>query len=302
MREETRFFSMLILLGAVSLLSHSSYAQSCRGGTDGGTCMEKSIETDLGVKFCGDVEGCKAFCSCACTLHLNKWKNPKDTPGGSGNDGATDCPGVPQTGKGIAPPPDLVSIPKMKYVKASASARATAEVIDGLKRLDAYLATAPSRVEYKYSVEVRSCYRPALEDIEKECNFVLKAMHVLNKYPQDAQKRAEWTPKLNPNNVGLAWPGASAHSSGQACDLVLVDEKGKPSFDWRVGTGSPQSSIDQRLASKMLDEAVTNEEVGGRRLNYEAWHYEWGTSMGCRCKDPECAEKFWPPLGKVNCE
>jgi hypothetical protein len=301
MRILARLLSTLVLFVTAAFLSHSSYAQPCGGFADGSACIEKSTETDIGVKFCSDVESCKSFCSCACTLHLNKWKHPKDTPGGSGNDGATECPGVPQAGKGIAPPDDLTSIPSMQYVKASPGARATVEVVDGLKRLDAYLATSPSRVKYKYTVVVRSCYRPAIDDIEKECNFVLKAMHVLNKDPQDAQKRAEWTPKLNPNNLGLAWPGASPHSSGQACDLVLVDEKGKASFDWRVGTGSPHSSIDQRLASKMLDEAVTNDQVGGRRLNYESWHYEWGTSMGCRCKDPECADKFWPPLGRPNC-
>jgi hypothetical protein len=187
-------------------------------------------------------------------------------------------------------------------VKSSPSARATTEVVNGLKRLDAYLAASPSREKYNYRVRVKSCYRPAIDDTEKECNFVLKAMHILKKYPQDKRKRAEWTPKLNPNNLGLAWPGATPHSSGQACDLVLVDEDGRESFDWRVGAGAPHSSIDQRLASKMLDEAVTNDTVGGRRLNYEAWHYEWGTSIGCRCKDPECADKFWPPLGKPNCK
>src|SRR4030095_4073063 len=124
MRSRVRLFSALILVGAVSLLSHSSHAQPC-GGVGGGTCAENSSETDLGVRLCGDVEGCKAFCSCACTLHLNKWKDPKDTPGGSGNDGATECPGVPKAGKGIASPADLIPIPNMQYVKASPSARAT---------------------------------------------------------------------------------------------------------------------------------------------------------------------------------
>jgi hypothetical protein len=134
------------------------------------------------------------------------------------------------------------------------------------------------------------------------CNFVLKAMHVLTKYPDDAAKRAYWTPRLNPLNVQLGLPGAGGHMAGQACDMVLVDSKGQASFDSRVGKGSDRSSIiEQRLALRMLDEAVTNDVVGGRRLNYEAWHYEWGTTTGCRCKHPECDQKWWPPRGTPNC-
>ena len=196
--------------------------------------------------------------------------------------------------------PELLPIPHLRFVRANPSVRATRQTVEGLQRLDAYLAASPSRAQYNYSVEIRSCYRPAIADIENECNFVLKAMHVLKKYPQDAQKRAEWTPKLDPNNLGLAWPGATPHSAGNACDMILVDSKGRPSFDWRVGPGSPHSSIDQQLASRMIDEAMKNDTVGGRRLNYEAWHYEWGTALGCRCRGAEC-DKYWPPLGKPNC-
>lgn len=293
-----------ILTKAAPAVPAAPVPSSVGGSQNSGACAPKSTVTPLGVRFCGDVESCKAFCSCACKLTLTKWKDPKDTPGGSGSDGATSCQGAPRTGAGMISPdsPDLVPVPNMRFVTASSGVRATRQTVEGLRRLDAYLSTSPSRARYNYSVEVRSCYRPAIDDTENECNFILKAMHVLNKYPQDVQKRAEWMPKLNPNNLGLAWPGATPHSAGNACDIILVDSQGRPSFDWRVGPGSPHSSIDQRLASKMLDEAVTNEVVGGRRLNYEAWHYEWGSTLGCRCKAPECANKFWPPLGKPNCK
>jgi hypothetical protein len=48
----------------------------------------------------------------------------------------------------------------------------------------------------------------------------------------------------------------------------------------------------------MLDEEVTNPDVGGRRLTFEAWHYEWTDETRSRCKDPDCAQKFWPVPGK----
>lgn len=48
----------------------------------------------------------------------------------------------------------------------------------------------------------------------------------------------------------------------------------------------------------MLDEEVTNADVGGSRLNFEAWHYEWGTTTASRCKAPNCANDHWPVTGK----
>lgn len=295
MQSRARLLFTVVLATSVTLFTHSSHAQPCGTGGDGGTCGECSTVTSAGTRFCGDVESCKTFCSCACELDLKKWRPVSD-------DGATTCPHAPTMGIGMIPPisSDLVSIPPLRFVTASTSVRATKETVEGLKRLDDYLATSASRAEHNYTVKVKNCYRSAIDDVEKECGFVLKAMHVLKTSP-DPAKRAEWTTKLNPNNLGLAWPGATPHSAGNACDIVLVDSSGEESFDWRVGAGTPHSSIDQRLALRMLDEAVTNDRVGGRRLNFEAWHYEWGTTMGCRCKHPECADKFWPPLGKPNC-
>jgi hypothetical protein len=195
--------------------------------------------------------------------------------------------------------PDLLPLPHFDFITARSSGRATRPVIEGLQRLDARLATSPNRRKYNYTVRVVSCYRPHLEDTEPECGFVLKAMRVIEKYPE---KRAEWEPKLNPQNLGLAWPGAMPHSAGTACDLVLVDAQDRDSFDWRAGVrGAPQSSIDQRVASKMLDEEVTDSTVGALRLNYEAWHFEWGGPTGGRCKDPDCATRHYPACGKPNC-
>lgn len=246
-------------------------------------------------KFCTDVEACKKFCTCACDFDPSKWKpNVK-------NDGSTTCPRAPVSGPGMlaSDSPDLLPLPPFDFITARSSERATRTVIEGLQRLDARLAASPNRRKYNYTVRVVSCYRPHLEDTEPECGFVLKAMRVIEKYPE---KRAEWEPKLNPQNLGLAWPGATPHSAGTACDLVLVDAQGRDSFDWRAGVrGAPRSSIDQRVASKMLDEEVTDSTVGALRLNYEAWHFEWGGPTGGRCKDPECATRHYPACGKPNC-
>lgn len=269
-----------------------------------GSCTATStVVAGVGTKFCRDVESCKKFCSCACRLDVSKWRPTADR---SGNDGATTCPGSPTTGVGIIPKESTESVriaaPNLRIVKASEHVRATKETIEALMRLDAYLAASPSRAQYNYTVKVRNCWRPVVEEVEKVCNFVLKAMHVIKVKPPNDPKVKEWRPKLNPLNVQLGFPGAGGHMAGQACDMVLVDSKGRDSFDSKVEGDSPRSSIPQRLALRMLDEAVTNDVVGGRRLNYEAWHYEWGTSNRCRCKHPECDQKWYPPEGKLNCE
>jgi D-alanyl-D-alanine dipeptidase len=121
-------------------------------------------------------------------------------------------------------------------------------------------------------------------------------MRVLEK-SSDPKQRAEWEPKLNPQNLGFAYPGATPHSAGNACDIVLLDSQGKESFDAGIGKHSPHSSIPAKQASILLDEALTNDTVGARRLNYELWHYEWGGTTSCRCKYPDCGNKFWPPVG-----
>ncbi|MDE2489920.1 MAG: hypothetical protein KGM24_03680 [Elusimicrobia bacterium] len=84
--------------------------------------------------------------------------------------------------------------------------------------------------------------------------------------------------------------------------LTLPPGKPRDSFGASAGVpGSPHSSLDQRLASRLLDEEVTSAYVGARRLTYEAWHYEWGDSpfgSGALCRAPDCAEKHWPVTGR----
>jgi hypothetical protein len=252
------------------------------------------IATAAPGRFCRSFEDCKAFCSCACTFDVHKWKSNVK------NDGSTSCPNAPTTGPGIiaSDSTDLVDLPTYRFITHRAHERTARAALDGLQRLDDHLAGSHSREQYGFTVRVVSCYRPQLEDTEPECGIVLKSAYMLDR-TTDPTERKKWLKTGNPQNLGLAWPGATPHSAGIACDLVLVDSHGQDSFDTRAGVaGAPTSSINQRLASKMLDEEVTNAEVGGSRLTYEAWHYEWGEGgSGSLCKDPECNERHWPVTG-----
>jgi len=172
-------------------------------------------------------------------------------------------------------------------LQAGSGARATEETVEGLVRLDAWLEASPERKEYGYTVRVNNCSRGGINDIKKECYVILKG--------------------TDPNELGLAWPGASAHSGGKGCDIVLVDTKGRAATSCSAAAESSlDADIDFRTASRLLDEALTNDTVGARRLNYEAWHYEWDGRTSCRCKAPDCADDHWPPMcswgGRQSCK
>ena len=221
-----------------------------------------STTNSFGVA-CRGMEDCTRFCKAACDV----------LPSGGAH-----CTRVP-TGDGLLPAesPLLERLPKMKYVTADSGARAVEETVEGLKRLDEWLESSPDRKEYGYTVRVNNCWRDGINDIKKECYFILKGK--------------------DPNELGLAWPGASAHSGGKGCDIVLVDAKGKPATSCSAAAESRlDAGIDFRTASRLLDEALTNDTVGARRLDYEAWHYEWDGPTACRCKAPDCADDYWPPM------
>jgi len=250
----------------------------------------------FGVRFCDGEHDCIDFCAKHCTLCTNKWKETA-----SGNDGATSCPTAPTTGEGLVPEAATDPIHSLDYIEVPANERAGADAAAGLTRLNEHIAQSPAWRSAGYSVRVVNCYRPPLEEIEKICNLILKGTHVLNKYPNDPRKKEQFSGHLNPpRNKGLTWPGANPHSAGQACDLVVLDRNGRPWFDSAAGPGTERHSPEQRTALQMLDEAVT--ASGGRRLRYEAWHYEWGNSTaGSRCTHPQCDREHWPPCGNPNC-
>ena len=227
------------------------------------SCTEGLLPKRPG-KFCDNVADCMKFCACACTFNEHKWK--KDVK----DDGSTTCPDMSESGVGMLPPDSdqLHPIPDLPYLSVPAGAAATQDAIDGLRRMSGHLASPSNanRVKYNYTVRVGSCYRRHLEDTVPECGFVLKAKYMLERVT-DPEKRKAWLTAADPRNLGLTWPGATPHSGGYGCDLILLDSAGRPSFDWRAGVdGPPRSSIDQKLASALMDEEATNAEVGGKRL------------------------------------
>ncbi len=247
-------------------------------------------------RFCtGDA--CKKWCGDRCTLNAHAW--------------TTSCPGAPKTAKGAIPASStsLGPIPKMKYVSAAHGQRATAEVIAGLKRLDDYLAASPSRAQMNYTAHVKDCFRDIAHEVDVECGYIVKGWHIIDKWAaitrpltdeEAAKKKSEMATAdrmIDPNKLGLAWPGADFHTSGNACDIVLLDSAGHEATSCGLHVGNRSSKLlDVEAASKLLDEALTNERVGAMRLDFEMWHYEWGGATGCRCKAPDCHDKFWPPM------
>lgn len=246
-------------------------------------------------KFCENVADCMKFCSCACVFDSTKWKS------GSKDDGSTTCgASMPDTGVGMLPADSALLLPaaSLPFVSVAAGVTATQDVLDGLRRLSDKLASPANanRIRHGYTVRVANCYRPHREDSVRECGFTLKAKHMLAKDDLDEKARASWERKANPQNLGLAWPGRTPHSGGYACDMILVDAAGRDCFDWRAGVaGSPSCSIEQQVASSLMDEEVAGPETGGRRLRYEAWHYEFGPGAK-GCVHPDCAAN-WPLTG-----
>jgi hypothetical protein len=260
---------------------------SAASASDGGACMANARTIpDVGLKLCTDPASCKAFCNCACTFDPRAWQD-------------ADCQGAPQTGAGMIGPDssDLKPLPQFSNVAGLRGVKATQAVIDGLTALDTYAGTASWRTEFR--VQVNNCYRPHINDTERECGYIMKAQHILNKYasvaPANAKEREQlrWAQNegQDPVRLGLSYPGATPHSAGNACDIVMIDLATKaPAF-----TCAAEDTARAKLASRALDEAIT--AAGGRRLNYEAWHYEWGGTTKSRCAYPDC-DKFWPPTCK----
>lgn len=260
-------------------------------------------------KLCTDFENCEKYCGCACTFHKEKWGKEEED---------TDCPGADVTGVRMLASNDTKLFDlkkKLEDLKQTFSVLelpggqtlVTQEVFDGLTKLDAALRDSPKKAEKKYRARIGNCYRTHLKDTQKECGLVLKASYMLTKVKGDAEKEAHWLEEGNPQKKGLAWPGATPHSAGTACDIILMDEHGVDCFDWRAGIvlkpgekGPPVCTIEAREAVNLLTDIATAEAVGARRLNYEAWHFEWDPSYtDARCAGDDC-QRYWPLTGKPN--
>ncbi len=244
-------------------------------------------------KFCESLEDCVTFCSCACDFDAAKW-DPK-----AKKDGSVTCPRMPLEGQGMIPDksPELADVPHdMTYVTANDKVRATKDTIAALKRLDAQLASSPARAEHDFTLHVGNCFRPQEYDSLRECRYVLGYSYEAEQ-AEDETTKAQHLWSANPNNQGLTWPGATPHSAGFACDIVLRDSKEADCFGCQAGTKkSPTCSIEAKLASRLADEVITSTTVGASRLTFEAWHYAWGrmSSYDSLCQAPDCQDKYWP--------
>lgn len=295
---------LLLLLAALSfaqdddlILSPANAPQTVTTAKTAGACQKTSKKA---TQFCDNEDDCYAFCSCACALDLENW--------------STSCDNIPSKGPAENDPKTTVAVPAMSYVLKSGSPKAIQSVIDELKRLDTLMADAaereriwkavnPTDAFIDYKIMVNSCYRSTYADTKADCDIILKANQVVNNGKEDP-KEAQWKLWRNPNYAGLAWPGASPHSVGFACDIVLATEvevekkvKGKlvkktvadKCFDCHAGDGKSDEScsIDQKTASKILDQWL--DKVGALRLDYEAWHYEWRDDVpASRCQAGSC--------------
>lgn len=267
-----------------------SSGASIAGAKCGGTARVDAVK---GLKFCTDVDSCRTFCQCACTFDKRGWKPEGVT------DESTKCGPVNMSGPGILPPSsaELKPMPAFSAIKVGPDTRATQGVIDGLTKLDAIAAAAPWKG--KYTVFVKSCYRPVEPEMREDCEYILKAAHSLKTYAEtppvtdQQRKNLAWAQKAQDvRNLGRAWPGANPHSAGVGCDIQMLDTRGKALFEWKV---TPEQATPKvREASRALDQAVT--QAGGKRLTYETWHYEWGGMSPSRCTYPAC-DAFWPPKG-----
>ncbi len=261
-------------------------------------------------QFCQGVADCKTFCSSVCTLDVVGWRE------GTMN---TTCrfPADAIRRAGGPQPSELFRIPPLPHVKAPGNAQATQYVIEALKRLNDRIASKPQGWPAGHVAYVRNCYRPPVEEATLECDFIMKAIHLEKKWagrtPVSAAERKERDSNLklarlisNPaDNLGLTWPGPSPHSRGQACDIVVAKRGDGNRDDATTTCKGVANDTTMKAHSRALDEALTNPTVGAVRLNYEAWHYEFGryetTGKNCRCVAPACNDKFWPPNCKDGC-
>ena len=248
--------------------------------------------------FCNSEESCKTFCKAHCKLDLAKWGNGVSStcnfPGGLG---------------GSIPPnsPLLKSLPSMKNVKGVSGLKVTADVLAGLQRLDHAIASS-SGWPAGHVAYAKNCYRSDALDSTNECDFILKGWHVKEKFaakpPATAADKAQLANAAHwinpPKYLGLTWPGATPHSAGLGCDIVVKAPSGKEVTACR---GSKNDTAMQAM-SKALVDVMTGPEVGAVRLNYEMWHFEWNSAItGCRCKGDDCNDNHWPTLcdGPQHC-
>lgn len=149
-------------------------------------------------------------------------------------------------------------IPSVEKNSGCLNCTAASNVILGLKKIkpaiDSLVAqgSIPNR---NYSFKVVSVYRPAKDQIRVMCNSIYK----------------------NPGGLGekYAYPALSNHGVGSAVDFYFY-------FDGKKVNNCKNTRTSGEI-EKILDKA------GFQRLNFEAWHFEYGGGKQT-CKYPNCPE------------
>ena len=145
-----------------------------------------------------------------------------------------------------------------------------------LPKVSAALAQAGSIAVGKdssYNLVLYSGYRPLATQIQLVCDKISAA---------DAAGGDQKTKLLGQVGTSVAWPGGSNHGAGIAVDIQL--QKGGQALTSM--SYSDQTDPKWKDGSKILDDIMT--QAGFRRYAKELWHYEFGSTSGCRCTYPNC--------------
>jgi hypothetical protein len=283
---------------------------AARGFEVGGRCGAASK-----TRLCRGVAECEKYCCCAFDFDVSKWTGVYDWKT-TNVLAPTDIDGALRPDS-----PELVDLGQelqgMEVLVDYRGKIATKTVAAGLRRLDAVLAALPERRTAPFTVDVNNCYRRAIgneieplsplgpdANAEAVCGELFVMMRLEDKPARGANEQTllDGLHSTQDSAFLMAWPGWTPHAAGDACDLIVRDAKGAPCFGASAGAAdSPKCSIDQRHAVDMLDEAAG--QAGGWRLDYEAWHFEWGGKTGpgsCRCRGEGCGG-IWPVTQAAGC-
>jgi len=229
---------------------------------------------DVTQRICSSVSDCLPYCRKAGCTTISTYGRADYMPASlPGFEGVTLKPiGRPfdnDCNRSVFPPiagADRNPIPDIPHIKANGNG-ASQQVIDGLRRASQY-------IDQKYPgqdivVNVSNCYRDPHADFGAQCAIIMRAT---NNDPHTVSN-------------GSTWPGSNPHASGYACDLSLV-EGGRQTSCTAIGDAQYQCQF--KSGDDKLVDIITNPAVGGKRLSYECWHFEFASPYDSRCQGSEC--------------
>jgi hypothetical protein len=241
-------------------------------------------------KFCESVDDCVTFCECACDFDATKFSGK----GTQTSDGSITCDKLPAGGTAGGVDKDkLLDATSLTYVEVDPKTKATQEMLDHLTALNTQLTSSANRQSESYKVRVKNCYRPFQNENERLCRLVLGWKGKADAAEDDKTKEdaLKWA---DPRNHGLVWPGGNPHSSGVACDIVLIDSAGTECFGCKANDSKKLCSMSQKDASEYLVDELTSTAVGASRLTFEAWHFAWAKLANESLCTGDGCDSYWP--------